>query len=200
MLLWVLVFSLPAHAQPPVWKLAKDSDGIQVYIRRMEDTGYRQLKAEAFLDRNLEGCVRLIRDAKAGTEWIHRMIVFEDLGAVNDTTWYTYGEITIPWPFQNKDLISRNTLSRNRSTGAVDITLESMPTHLPEKEGIKRIRQSEGKWRFEPQSSQKTKVIYTVYAEQDDFLPDWLVSRVVVASIHKTISQMQVQVSKVPLK
>ncbi|MBX2843636.1 MAG: hypothetical protein KTR26_17835 [Flammeovirgaceae bacterium] len=176
------------------WKLAKDKSGIQIYTKNLEEVGFKQIKATVILESSVESCVALIKDAEAGKDWINRVVEFKDLKIENDSLWYTYAEIAIPWPFNNKDLVSKNKLKLDKNTGIVTVFLESEPGFIPEAEGKNRIKKSEGSWQFIPQSDGTTEVIYQIYAEPNDFLPQWLVNLVVIGSIFDTFNEFREKV------
>ncbi|WP_020530860.1 hypothetical protein [Flexithrix dorotheae] len=176
------------------WKLAKDKSGIQIYTKNIEEVGFKQIKATVKLESSVESCVALIKDANAGKDWINRVVEFKDLKIENDSLWYTYAEIDIPWPFNNKDLVSKNKLVVDQKSGAVTIFLESMPDFIPEADGKKRIKKSEGSWKFIPQEDGTTEVIYQIFAEPNDFLPQWLVNMVVIGSIFDTFQEFREKV------
>jgi hypothetical protein len=130
-------------------------------------------------------------DSEGATEWINRMKIFKDLKVINDTVWYTYSEVEIPFPFKNKDFITKNVISQDKKTKIVTIAIKSVPDFIPEKEGKSRIRKSEGFWQFKPVGLGKTEITYTFYAEQDGSLPAWLVNPIVVNSVYDTMLGLQ---------
>ncbi|MDW7690404.1 hypothetical protein R9C00_23410 [Flammeovirgaceae bacterium SG7u.111] len=177
------------------WELSKSEEGIEIYVRRMETSGFRQVLAKMKTDAFPTTCLALIQDAEAATSWIDRMVKFELIDAENDSVWYTYGEIGIPWPFQNKDLISKNSVTSDSLGSHICVALESVPDYLPEEEGKARIKDSEGKWEFYEKEG-KTEIAYTMYAEANDFLPNWLVEKIVVGSVFKTMENMKALLSE----
>jgi hypothetical protein len=180
-------------AQQEDWKLAKDNDGIQIYTRRLEGSGYKEIKGEIEVNATLVNCVALLKNEKAATKWVDRMVVYQNLDVLSDTVWYTYGEIAIPWPFTNKDFVAKNTLILTPEEGKILIKISSSPDYIPEKDGKKRIRLSEGTWVFEQTETGIVKASHSIYAEANDFLPPWLVNWVVVGSVFNTFEGFREQ-------
>lgn len=180
------------------WKLAKDSKEIKVYTRRLESTGFKEIKAITLVDATLEDCVNLLKNEKAATLWVDRMIDYYNLKVENDSLWYTYGEIEIPWPFNNKDFVGENTLYSMPDSGKYIIRISSVPDYYPEKDGKKRIKQSEGTWLFKQKADGKVEASHSIYAEANDFLPPWLVNWVVIGSVFKTFEGFREQLKKTP--
>ena len=180
------------------WKLSKDADGIKVYTRKMEGTGFKEIKAVVEVEASIENCVELFKNASAATSWVNRMLEYRDLEIVNDSVWYTYGELEIPWPFTNKDFVAKNTLINKLDSGKSEITISSIPDYFPEQEDKKRIKHSEGKWIFKRLSNGKVEASHKIFAEANDFLPPWLVNWVVVGSVHKTFEGFRKEVEQYP--
>jgi hypothetical protein len=151
------------------WQLERNKNGIEVYTRNQT---HLQVKSVISINAPLSGMVALIKDDQAATQWIDRMSAFENIRTVNDQEWYTYGEIAIPWPFKNRDVISRNQISQDAETGDVVITIVSVPDYMAEKPGKSRIGQSEASWTFRPGPDGTLTVTYVADAPAED-LPAW---------------------------
>jgi len=198
---WVIAIlgNLPLLAQQATlsqedWKLAKDNKGIQIFTRRLEGSGYKEIKGVVEVNTSLQDCIVLLQNEKAATKWVDRMVEYKNLEVLNDSIWFTYGEIAIPWPFNNKDFVAENKLMVNPLQDIVTITISSKPDYIPEKEGKKRIKLSEGKWIFEKLENGKVKATHRIYAEANDFLPPWIVNWVVVGSVFNTFEGFREQV------
>lgn len=188
-------FPLSAQQQEP-WKLAKDKDGIQIYTRRLEGSGYKEIRGVVEVKANIEACIALLKNERIATDWVDRMILYKNVEVPNDTLWFTYGEIAIPWPFNNKDFVAENTLVVQPDGQKATIKISSKPDKLPEEDGRKRIRLSEGTWVFEKLANGKVRASHQIYAEANDFLPPWLVNWVVVGSVYNTFEGFKKQLEK----
>ncbi|UZR93008.1 START domain-containing protein [Chondrinema litorale] len=197
LLLLFLASCFVAQAQED-WNLSKEQDGIKVYTRRMEGTGFKEIKAVVEVSASLDACVELFKNADAATSWVDRMEEYRNLEVVNDSLWYTYGELEIPWPFNNKDFVAKNTLYNKLDSGMYEITISSMPEYYPEQDGKKRIKHSEGKWIFKQLPNGNVEASHRIFAEANDFLPPWLVNWVVVGSVYKTFDGFREQLKQLP--
>ncbi len=185
-------FPLLAQQQEP-WKLAKDKDGIQIYTRRLEGSGYKEIKGVVEVKASIKNCINLLKNERAAIDWVDRMILYKNVEVFNDSLWFTYGEIAIPWPFTNKDFVAENTLVLQPDGQKATIRISSRPNRLPEENGKKRIKLSEGRWVFEKLKNGKIKASHQIYAEANDFLPPWLVNWVVVGSVYNTFEGFKKQ-------
>lgn len=186
------VFSNSDYVREDGWELQKNEDGIQIFSRTLPGSKFKQRKGTAIINSDLNGVVALIKDAEAGPLWIDRMIDFKSLKIVNEKEWYTYSELEIPWPFENRDLITQNVISQDPKTRTVTITLTSLPKFIPVKEGKVRMGESEGSWTIEPFGKEQVKVTYLMWSEPGKFaFPQAFITPIVVNSIHSTIKNMK---------
>ncbi len=198
---YILIFTLllamynTASASDPEefkgWELAKSDEGVKVYTRKDPETGGRQVKAVTTVSASPQEAARLVKNSNAAPNWIHRMEAFETLEEKSDSVWYTWGKLNIPWPISDKDVVSKNTLKQLPDDNGLSIELESKPEYIPEKDGLNRIKNSEGQWRFISQPDGQTQIIYQVFASSESILPQFLVERVVIGSVHKTLGNMK---------
>lgn len=186
------LFSRSEFVRENGWELQKDEDGIQIFSRTLPGSKLKQRKGTAIINSDINGVVALIKDAEAGPLWIDRMIDFKSLKIVSEKEWYTYSELEIPWPFENRDLITQNVISQDPKTRTVTITLTSFPKFIPVKEGKVRMGESEGSWTIEPLGKEQVKITYLMWSEAGKFtFPQAFITPIVVNSIHSTIKNMK---------
>lgn len=176
------------------WESAKNEDNIEVLHRLYGTTSYREVRGVMQLTTSPQSLLALIKDDTAGVDWINRIGVFKTIKTISDQEWYTYAELNIPFPFQNRDLISRNVVKQKGNTIVVEIT--SVPQYLAENKGKVRIKKSEGFWQFTDLGNGKTEVVYQFYTEPNIALPRWFTEPLVVSGIHKTLRNMREYVKK----
>jgi hypothetical protein len=178
------------------WVLQKDEDGIKIFLRKMPNTISREFKCVTTLKTSLDGAVALIQDADAGKDWIQRAKIFKRLKTISDREWITYTEIEIPWPFENRDLITRNTIRQDSINKTVTISLIGDPDYIKEKDGITRMQKSEGKWIFRPLKD-KIEATYTIYSDRSKTLiPHSIITPIIVNGLHDSIKKMRNLVEK----
>ncbi len=184
-------FSCPLLAQENAWEENKLKDGITVLSREKSSEKTKEFRVEMEVEATLETLVSVIKNASLGTKWINRAVKFKTLEELTPEEWYSYTEIAIPWPFLNKDLITRNTLTADSLLRFVEISMISEPNFIPEKEGLSRLQHSEGVWRFEKTDKSKTLVSYEVFARSSGGLPAWVVTPIIVHGLYVTLKDMR---------
>ncbi len=197
LLLWGVFCSVcvSANAQTAAWQLEREKDSITVSSRHRDEEKTKEFRVEMKSSYAVADFVRIIKEASLGTQWIHRAVRFETLETLNERTWYTYTEISIPWPFANKDLITHNTLLENTKEHNVTIRMVNQPTFRPQIEGISRLEHSEAQWRFETLPSGETLVAYEVFARSSGGLPAWLVNPIIVQGLYATLRDLRTVVA-----
>lgn len=171
------------------WNLIKNSDGIQVYARPYKNTKHRELKAIGIFNTSVSSLVAVIKDDKAVPDWINRMKLFKNIKVLSTYKWYTYAELSLPFPYYNRDLISLNTLTQKNNK--VIIRIESQPAFLPKKRKKVRIKDAEGRWEFHSLGNGKVRVIYQFYAQPNLGLPTWIINPLATKGVYNTLKNFR---------
>jgi hypothetical protein len=178
------------------WKLIKNKGGISVYARKYKDTKHRELKAFTVFEASLSSLVAIIKDDQAVPKWINRMKSFKNIHTISEKQWYTYAEISLPFPYYNRDLISLNTLKQNDDTGIIVINIESKPSYLAEKRKKVRMKNAAGQWRFKPLGNGRVLVSYQFYAEPNLGLPTWIINPLATKGVWNTLKKFREMAKK----
>lgn len=172
------------------WELEKDKDGVKVYLREYKND--KQAKAEMTVKSSLSAIVALLKDESVGTEWIDRANEFKLVKSNGDKEWYTYTEISLPFPYSNRDMIIKNVLSQN-SNKVVKITTDSEHTLLSVDDDLERVEVAEGYWQLTPLGNGQVKVFYQVYVEMgvNAPVPNWVKDPMMADGILDTMRGMK---------
>lgn len=172
------------------WKLEKDKEGVKVYLREYKND--KQAKAEMIVNSSLAAIVALLKDESVGTDWIDRANEFKVVKTNGDKEWYTYTEISLPFPYSNRDMIIKNILSQN-SSKVVKITTDSEHTLLPVDDDLERVEVADGYWELTPIGKGQVKVFYQVYVEMGVKapIPNWVKDPMMADGILDTMVGMK---------
>lgn len=179
-------------AQSDNWELSRERDSVRVYTRQKPGTRFRQLKAEMTVAQSPASLLALVKDDSVAQDWISSIKSFETI-ARSPQEWYTYAVVGIPWPFQDRDLVSRNRLRRDTASGGLSVSIVSVPDYIPEQGNKARMQQAEGEWQFVPTAAgDSTRVTYIFYSEPEaSILPTWLVTSIVTNGVLNTLKNMR---------
>ncbi|MFT7774061.1 START domain-containing protein [Roseateles sp.] len=173
------------------WNLAKDADGIQVYVRSVADSPLREFRGEVQVRAKLEHVVLALRDAGAFRKWMPDVIT-SDLLKSSDTEQYHYLENKAPWPVSNRDGVYRFGYSRP-ADGVVVVSVEAVPNLVPLREGRVRIPLAEGQWRL-VSNADGVGVSYQMHASPGGAIPSWLANQAVVDTPYGTLKALRARV------
>lgn len=90
------------------WKLERDRDGIKVYNRRLEGSKLKEFKGVAVMKATPQQVLKLLKDYQQHEKFMYKVKPgsVEVVKRVSDNEFYTYMEITTPWPAQARDIVS----------------------------------------------------------------------------------------------
>jgi hypothetical protein len=182
-----LLMGRPSFAQDG-WSLAKDAEGIQVYVRNIPDSPLREFRGEVQLKSTPENVVRVLRDANAFRKWMPDVAASELLKAT-DTDQFHYLDNKAPWPVSNRDGVYHFTYSR-QGDGTVVVRVEAAPDYVPLREGKVRIPQANGQWKLVP-NGEGVNVTYQMHASPGGSIPGWLANQTVVDTPFGTLKAMR---------
>jgi hypothetical protein len=129
----------------------------------------------------IEAIVALLRDASRFKDWFpntRESKLLERDGAVS----YQYSVMSTPWPIADRDHVFLSVLTRDESTGRIDISVDAAPDAHPIQRGRHRVTRAKGSWRLTPQAPDETHVAFAMHLEPGGSIPDWMVNTRIVAT------------------
>ena len=176
------------------WKLAKDEDGIKVYLLKapgdpllkartvMEgDYTLTQLTSQhVFVGDTLAVCKEWIPGCKDMT----RIKDFDPvLGGYDKDMW----RVELPGPFADRELLITTMFSQDKKTKEVVLDVVSIPNALPHTPGVVRVERMHNRWTYTPKANGKVEVslIQDVDLPGVGFFPYFLLNVTLVDESHK---------------
>ncbi|MDQ3289431.1 MAG: hypothetical protein M3Q42_14510 [Pseudomonadota bacterium] len=187
------------------WKLAKDEDGIQVYL--MKAPGDPLLKARTVTEGDytltqltsqhmgvgdtLEVCIEWIVGCKEMTriqefDW-EGMAAAKRRGdpvrGYDQDMW----RVELPGPFADRELLIATMFKQDQQTKEVVLDVVSMPNTLPHTPGVVRIERIHNQWTYTPKADGVVEVvlIQDVDLPGIGFFPYFLLNLLLVEDSHK---------------
>ncbi|WP_027896964.1 START domain-containing protein [Zestomonas thermotolerans] len=181
-----------AHAED--WQLAKDEQGVKVYLSSVPGSKYKAYRGVVEIKADVQTINALQEDVSGSCAWIHACAEMKLLKREGDQAW-TYSRIDMPWPVNGRDLVLH--VSTERATdGSVVRRLEATPDYVPEVKGLVRIPRLLGEWRMTPKGQGVTEVVYQVQTEPGGSIPSWLANSFVVDAPFNTLSSLRDQAER----
>ena len=91
------------------WEEVRNNNGVITYVRWLhhdDGTKTRERKGDMLVDCSLKKTVEVLTDPAETKKWMSGVSENYLLSKSNPSEWYTYTLYSIPWPFNNRDLVS----------------------------------------------------------------------------------------------
>jgi len=164
------------------WKIVEQSEGITLYERWVtvnEDLEVRERKGVFTVHATVEQAVDLICNAELAPSWMSGVSDSYVIRQESETDWYAYTFYSIPWPFDDRDLVSHNTLMRDDSRGSAIIYMQSEEGIIQEEEDVQRLRNYTASWEVTPVGDNLTRITFLARSDEPPAFPRWIMDPIV---------------------
>ena len=183
-----------AVAQAEDWKVAKDEDGIKVFLSEVPGSQYKAYRGVTTIKTDIKTLRALQEDVSGSCQWIFQCSEQKLLKNEGAESW-TYTRFSPPWPVTPRDSIIHVTTTEE-ADGTVLRKLEGLPTYQPEEKGFVRVTKVDGFWKLTPKGAGEVEVPYQVTTEPGGSVPSWLANSFVVDAPFKTLQGMKERAEK----
>ncbi len=121
------------------WKLAKDRNGIKVYLRRIRITPIKSFKGVMNIEADFDELTAFLSDPYAHPEYVYLCRSAEVLKNKTDNDYYVRTVCKAPWPVAVRDMISHTVWRKDPETGAAIMDIIAVPELIPEQKGCIRV-------------------------------------------------------------
>ncbi|UVE19741.1 START domain-containing protein [Pseudomonas sp. LS44] len=178
-----------ATAQAEDWQLAKDENGIKVYLSSVPGSKYKAYRGVVEIKANVKTINALQEDVVGSCSWIHACAEMKLLKRQGNEAW-TYSTIEMPWPVTGRDLVL-HVQGGQAADGTVVRQLKADPNFVPPVKGQIRVPKLVGEWRVVPKGNDVTEVTYQVQTEPGGSIPSWLANSFVVDAPFNTLDALR---------
>lgn len=178
------------NAQESGWQIAKEKDGIAIYTRELAGAEVKEFKALTEINTEMEFLVDMVLDVKEYARWMDNIESAEVIKKLTNNEFYVYSLIDIPWPINDRDLVTLNQVERE-GKAKVKISLQSVEGFVPVKDDVIRMPKANGFWEFTLVGNGKIGVVYQFLGDPGGSVPDWLVNMFLVDGPFKSLSNMR---------
>lgn len=200
-MIFTLFFSSTLKAEN-TWQLAKQEEGIQVYVRDNPNSSLKVFRGVVTLSATkLSSLVAVLDDVNIMPQLLHNCKSAEILKKDDKLSTTLYIVSKMPWPVKNRDSVVHSVMTQDKNTKKVLIRMRSNPKAVPLKKGMVRVQAMSGYWEFMPViaggvNSKKVKVTYELSIDPGGNLPKWLVNTLAVDFPFNTLKNLRQLVKK----
>jgi len=182
-------------SQSQNWKLEKDANGIKVYTSDVNGSDIKMFKGIMQYKTSIASCVALLDDTPNFPSWLYEITSSRNLKRLNEKEGYNYMVYNVPWPLDDRDIITRYTGSQDANK-IVTLVLKSSGGYSPENSGLIRVYILNGHWKFKPLGNGVLEIEYVMHMEPNGSIPSWLANTTVVDAPYNTLLKMKTELLK----
>lgn len=178
------------------WKLKKSKGDVQVFIEDSEEP-IRAVKAEFVSSSALYSIVNVLRDIESAPQWMDSVKDVRLLARENVDIDLVATTLDLPWPFQDRLMVTRSQICHNDVTLVIKIwDVPNIDVEVSDTDGKDVVRMSEirGEWRVDTLDDDHIKLSYQGVGYPGGNIPNWLARGKLVSSTFKTFQQLQQQI------
>ena len=193
MAMW-MTFNSPEETRSGPWELVKNTNGVQTFYRwttNEKGISFRERKGEMIIRCTMQEAVRVISDTKSTKEWMTSVDEIYDLERISPNEWYTYTLFNIPWPLNNRDLISFNKLNPDHGNGAVTIDITCKDRFAPLKNGVTRLTDYKAVWHITRQDEKNISISFTAASSAPPSLPRYIQDPIIEKIFHNNLIRLK---------
>ncbi len=178
------------------WVLKKQSNGVSVYNRGVENTAVKELRAITQLETSLSSIIALLLDRESYPQWVYKCAKSHVLKEVTDVEAICYQNVVAPWPIDNRDIILNVTVKQDETTKVVFLNSISKPDYIPEVDNHVRVLEFRASWTLTPLKNGIVNCEYQLLFDPGGNVPTWIVNAAAIDGPFETTSNMRRMVLK----
>jgi hypothetical protein len=183
------LFAFTANAQD-TWELRRDENGIKIYSRRPGDGRVVELRLQTRFDATPEKLISKLMDINDYANWIYGSKRAGIIKRVNDHDIIYFTEAHLPWPIQDRDLVTELTITQATATTPLTVQAKSIQGILPPKPHFIRVPYSLATWHITPDGNNKINIDYTFSIDPGGSIPGWLVNMTIASGPYKSFLKL----------
>ena len=133
-----------------IWNTVETNAGITIYERWVQvDAGLtvKERKGEMTLRGSMNSVINILCDPSKAKLYMENVSDAFLLTRISEKEWSSYTCFSLPWPLQNRDLVSSSMLKYCGPSSAI-IEMTSRENDLPFKKNIKRLKNYKASWKI----------------------------------------------------
>lgn len=185
----LLLTACCASAVAEDWQLAKEEDGIKVYLSHSPTSQYQSFRGVALIKADVPTLTHLQENLTIACKWLYACADMRLLKIDGDNT-FVYLTTALPWPADTRDMVLR-VQTEQTDDGSVTRHLSAVTGMEPVVPGLIRVEQLQGVWQMVPKGERETEVTYQLQAEPAGDIPSWLANRFVIDAPMVTLKTLR---------
>lgn len=190
LLLIMVILSYQANGQENIeWRLQHQEPNISIYIRKLQNSDYLQIKAEVSLNFSAIKVLALMPSGEKCWRWQKRCKLTRIIKKESTNEEYAYTVINLPWPLKDRDFVFHSQLKFEPTTNTTTITLKpSKNTNLINKKYIRG--QANISYTVKTITDSSSHLTITMHTEFSGSIMPSILNSKLVEELHKDIKSL----------
>lgn len=191
LLLLAIPFMTPlfVQAQGSDWQLAKDQDGVRVYLSEVPGSRYKSFRGVTLVKADVATLGHLQENLRVSCAWLYACAQMRLLKYSDEAIW-VYLDTKLPWPAAPRDLVLKVSTEQTPDGGMIR-HLQAAPDYIPPVQGRIRVPSLSGTWQMTPKGPKLTEVTYEMRGEPGGSVPSWLANQFVVDAPFESLRMLK---------
>jgi ribosome-associated toxin RatA of RatAB toxin-antitoxin module len=191
-----IIFSNFSFLENDIWQLAKDKNGIKIYIRNEECSAIKSIKATMTFNASLSALTAIVMDVENYPQWVYHCKETKLIKNIEGKELVYYHVTQAPWPISYRDNVSRFIVSQNKTDYSISIKSSVVNGVLPEKSDYIRVKKSNASWNFKRINKNTIAAEYILSFDPGGNVPAWLINLFITEGPYETFIKMKLLVDE----
>ena len=195
LLSFLILFFHNLRAQT-AWELKKDKNGIRVYTMDKDSSKFKRVKVECEVNGTLAKLDSILQAVENNKNWVYSTKTSHRVKTIGDKEFLYYAETSMPWPFENRDVVIHMWLNSDSIQNMLFVTAKGEPDALPKKENIVRLPYFHGRYEAMQKANNRLAIVYYLEVDPGGSTAPWLVNMFVAKGPYETFYNLSKMLSR----
>lgn len=178
------------------WKPGKSKNGISVYTSDVAGSSFKAVKVDCTLTGTFTKLISILSNVADFSDWIYNNKTSKLLKSYSPHDFLYYSETSMPFPFNNRDVIIRMQLNTDSLPKFMTINGYNVDGVITEIPGRERIPHYSASWKVTMPTSNTLHITYILEVDPGGNLPAWLANSFIEKGPYGTFSNLADRLKK----
>lgn len=153
------------------WDLAKEKNGIKVFMKQEEGKRFKSYLVEATVPGSPAIVDKVVRDVSGMPDWWGKIKTAKQLKQMGDNEYLVYMVYNMPFIYSDRDFVQHAKAEFDEETGNVVVRIDNAADQYPEQRRLKRVKDSYQIWRMTAVDANTVKIVLQGNTDIGDDVP-----------------------------
>jgi hypothetical protein len=176
------------------WKLCSETDKIFIYERMVKinnDHYTRERKGELRVNCNFDKVVKIMSSYESLNNWMNGVKENSLVKRSGSTSWITYNVFSLPWPFDNRDMVSEYQLNSLKAGIYIQININCVNNLVKPKKGLSRIESYKATWHIKRVNEHSVWISFSALSDTPPVVPRFIQDPIVENTFIKNLVSLR---------